>query len=68
MVTPLVNELEYTDIEMLFDNEVQDVEINGRKLDKTGKKDKEKFFNKDIFSHYIMRNYEKINFDNFRLS
>ena len=67
MVTPLVNELEYTDIEMLFDNEVQDVEINGRKLDKTGKKDKEKFFNKDIFSHYIMRNYEKINFDNFRL-
>ena len=28
--------------------------------------DKEKFFNKDIFSRYIMKNYEKNNFDNFR--
>lgn len=66
VVTPLVSDYEYTDIEMLFDKEIQDMEINGRKLDKTGKKDKEKYFNKDIFSHYIMKNYEKISFDNFR--
>ena len=66
IVTPLVRDCEYTDIEMLFDKEVQDIEIDGRKLDKTGRNDKEKFFNKDVFSHYIMKNYEKINFDNFR--
>lgn len=66
VVTPLVSDFEYTDIEMLFDKEIQDMEIDGRKLDKTGKKDKEKYFNKDFFSHYIMKNYEKISFDNFR--
>lgn len=66
LVTPLVEGYEQTDIEMLFEKEIQEIEIDGRKLDKTGKKDKEKFFNKDIFSHYIMRNYEKISFENFR--
>lgn len=66
VITPLVSGYDQTDMEMLFDKEVQEIEIDGRKLDKTGKKNKEKFFNKDVFSHYIMKNYEKINFDNFR--
>lgn len=66
VITPLVNGYNQTDMEMLFDKEVQEIEIDGRKFDKTGKKNKESFFNKDVFSHYIMKNYEKINFDNFR--
>lgn len=66
VVTPLVSGHDQTDIEMLFDKEVQEIEIDGRKLDKTGNKNKDKFFNKDVFSHYIMKNYERINFDNFR--
>jgi len=66
MVTPLVTGKNQTDIEMLFDEDVQEIEIDGRKLDKSGKKDKEKYFNKDVFSHYIMKNYKKINFQNFK--
>lgn len=66
LVTPLINEYDQTDIEMLFDEDVQNIVIDGRALDKSGKKDKEKYFNKDIFSQYIMKNYKKINFDNFR--
>lgn len=66
VVTPLVSDCEQTDIEMLFDKEIQDIEIDGRKLDKTGEKNKEKYFNKDVFSHYIMKNYKNINFENFR--
>ena len=64
--TPLIDEEDKTDIEMLFDQMVQSVEIEGRTLDKTGTKDKTKYFNKDIFSRYIMKHYEEINFDNFR--
>ena len=44
VVTPLVSGHDQTDIEMLFDKEVQEIEIDGRKLDKTGNKNKDKFF------------------------
>lgn len=64
--TPLTEGEDKTDIEMLFDQTVQNIEIEGRTLDKTGIKDKTKYFNKDIFSRYIMKHYEEINFDNFR--
>ena len=66
VITPLIREQDKTDIEMLFDEKVQNIEIDGRTLDKTGKKDKTKYFNKDIFSKYIMRNYESIDFENFK--
>ena len=64
--TPLVPEYDQTDIEMLFDEEIQNIEIDGRTLDKSGKKDKEKYFNKEIFSKYIMKNYDNIDFENFK--
>lgn len=66
VITPLIHEQDKTDIEMLFDEKVQNIEIDGRTLDKTGKKDKTKYFNKDIFSQYIMKNYESIDFENFK--
>lgn len=66
-ITPLIAGYDLTDMEMLFDEDVQNVEIDGRTLDKTGKKDKLKYFNKDIFSKYIMKNYDKINFENFKI-
>lgn len=65
MVTPLVNGFDESDIEMLFDEGVQNVKIDGRSFDKTGKKDKKEYYNKDIFSKYIMKNYKEINFDRF---
>ena len=49
VVTLLVSDYEYTDIEMLFDKEIQDMEINGRKLDKTGKKTKKNILTKIFF-------------------
>lgn len=64
--TPLIDEEDKTDIEMLFDQMLQNIEIEGRTLDKTGTKDKTKYFNKDILSRYIMKHYEEINFDNFK--
>lgn len=66
MVTPLVEGSEQTDIEMLFDEDIQNIEIDGRILDKTGTKNKNEYFNKDIFSQYIMKNYDKINFVRFK--
>ena len=66
VVTPLVEGSDQTDIEMLFDEDVQNIEIDGRILDKTGTKNKKEYFNKDIFSQYIMKNYDKINFVRFK--
>ena len=66
LVTPLVQEYSETDIEMLFDKDTQNIKIDGRVLDKAGKENKEEYFNKEVFSQYIMKNYEKIDFDNFK--
>ncbi len=65
MVTPLVDNNDESDIEMLFDKDIQNIEIEGRRFDKTGKKDKKEYFNKDIFSRYIMKHYKEINFNGF---
>lgn len=65
MVTPLIDNNDESDIEMLFDKDIQNIEIEGRRFDKTGKKDKKEYFNKDIFSRYIMKHYKEINFNGF---
>ena len=65
MVTPLVDNNDESDIEMLFDKDIQNIEIEGRRFDKTGKKDKKEYFNKDIFSRHIMKHYKEINFNGF---
>lgn len=53
-----------TEMEDLFDKKTQDTVINGRKFSRKDV-DKEKYYNKDIFSNYIMANYKTIDFSNF---
>lgn len=65
MVTPLVGQ--ESDIEMLFDKNTLSHEIKGKKFCKNDKYDINKYYGKEIFSQYIMKNYKKIDFSGFRL-
>lgn len=65
LVTPLVKEKE-SDIEDLFDKETLEHEIHGKVFCKKDTYDINKYYGKDIFSKYIMKNYEKINFEGFK--
>lgn len=62
---PLCNSLQECDIEDLYKKELLNIIINGKKFDKSEKKDSNKFFGKHIFSMYIKNHYTEINFDNF---
>lgn len=53
------------EIEDLFDEETLNLEINGRTFSRKDE-NKEKYYNKNIFSNYISLNYRKIDFTNFR--
>ena len=53
------------EIEDLFDKDTLNHEINGRKFSRHDN-DKNKYYNKDIFSNYIYSNYMNIDFSNFR--
>ena len=45
--------------------EVLNVTVGGKKFSKSDKFDSEKYFGKDIFSKYIFKNYNEIDFSNF---
>lgn len=60
----LLGESPETEIEDLFDQETLNTEIGGKKFSKDG--DCNKYYGKKIFSKYILKNYDKINFENFR--
>lgn len=66
MMTPLQEGKELSDIEDLFPEKVLNIEIEGKKFTKEDKYDKKKNYGKDRFSKYVMKNYGKINFDDFR--
>lgn len=66
MVTPLTKQNGISDIEDLFEKEILDIELDGKKFCKADKYDIHKFYGKDRFSKYIVNNYKDINFDNFR--
>ena len=66
MTTPLVKQNGISDIEDLFEKEVLDIELDGKKFCKADRYDIHKFYGKDRFSKYIVNNYKDINFDNFR--
>ena len=63
---PLVDGKRESEIEDLFEESVLNTLINGREFDRTGKKDKDKYYNKTIFAEYVRKNYQSINFDGFR--
>ena len=62
---PLIKGAEYTEIEDLYPKETLETIIDGRTFNRDGKADKTKYYNKDIFSKYILKNYTGISFDNF---
>lgn len=62
---PLVNELEECEIEDLYQKDVLDITIDGKKFSKDAKTDSENYFGKHIFSKYIIENYNEIDFSNF---
>lgn len=66
LMTPLIGEKDESDIEDLFDDVVIAHEIDGKEFCKSDNYDIEKFYGKEIFSQYVMRNYKNIDFNNFR--
>ena len=66
MITPLKEKKEICEIEDLFSDEVLEIEIDGKQFTKEEKFDTQKYYGKDRFSKYVMKNYEEINFDGFR--
>lgn len=65
-VVPLAHSKALCEIEDLFNDELLNLEISGRKFDRTGKKDIAKFYNKDIFSKYVITHFETIDFSEFK--
>lgn len=53
------------EIEDLFDIDVLNHEINGKKFSRKDQEDKNKY-GKEIFSNYVYSNYQNINFHNFK--
>ena len=54
------------EIEDLFDDELLELKLGNKVFDRSGKKDSKKYYSKDIFSKYVMKNYDDINFERFR--
>ena len=66
MVTPLIEGVDETDIEMFFDQETLGHIHEGRSFCKKDDYDTNKFYGKEIFSKYIMSNYKNIDFSGFK--
>ncbi len=62
----LIDGKEESEIEDLFDKATLETIIDGRKLILKDKYDTKQFYGKEIFSKYVINNYEKIDFSNFR--
>ena len=65
MTVPIINGKTECEIEDLFNKKTLEIKIKGKSLDRTGKKDRDKFYTKDEFSRYIMEHYDKIDFSGF---
>ncbi|MFD1139016.1 retron Ec67 family RNA-directed DNA polymerase/endonuclease [Paenibacillus sp. PDC88] len=66
LTVPLVKGKEECDVEDLFDNTVLSHTISGRIFTKEDNYDVSKYYGKDIFSKYILKNYNNINFNDFK--
>lgn len=62
----LVKDKSECEIEDLFDDELLELKLGNKVFDRSGKKDSKKYYSKDIFSKYVMKNYDDINFERFR--
>lgn len=64
-IVPLAHSKPQCEIEDLFSDDILSIELKGRKFDRTGKADITKYYNKDVFSKYILKHYETIDFSAF---
>lgn len=62
---PLINKFRECEIEDLYTEEVLNISIHGKRFEKMVKDSTEDTFSKDIFSKYIIENYQEIDFSNF---
>lgn len=62
---PLANGLEECEIEDLYQKEVLNVTINEKKFCRNLEDDSEKYFGKHIFSMYIIKYYNEVDFSEF---
>lgn len=67
MTNPLVGGKEECEIEDLFGMEVLSHKEGVRTFSRNDKYDKSKFYGKNDFSKYVLKNYANINFDNFKI-
>lgn len=66
LMTSLTEGKEESDIETLFDDVTLSHDIDGKVFCKKDKFDTNRFYGKEIFSQYIMKNYRNIDFSGFR--
>lgn len=66
LMTPSIGGKDESDIETLFDDVTLSHGIDGKTFCKKDKFDINKFYGKEIFSQYIMKNYRNIDFSGFR--
>lgn len=62
---PLVKDLKECEIEDLYPDDVLNININGKNFCRSAEADSEKYFGKHIFSVYIKKNYDRIDFSAF---
>lgn len=65
LTNQLVGDKTECEIEDLFDEKTLNLEIGGKTFSRKDE-DKEKYYNKDIFSNYIASHYWEIDFTNFK--
>lgn len=65
VTNPLVNGMKECEIEDLFDETVLLTTIGGKIFSRDKDADNNRCYGKEIFSEYIMKNYQKINFSEF---
>ena len=66
MTNPLVENKAECEIEDLFHDAVLKTIIGGKIFSREKNADPNKYYGKEIFSNYIMRNYSNIDFSNFK--
>lgn len=67
LTNPLVNEKDESEIEDLFDAETLNTVLNGKTFCRAENEfNKDLHYSKEIFSKYVYKNYQNINFENFK--
>lgn len=65
VTNPLINKNNENEIEDLFSKDTLSHKIRGKSFTKNDKYDSQKYYGKNDFSNYIMKNFKKIDFANF---